>query len=131
MYMCVKDCDREIRLSYIRYEILMNTCMYVCIHPYICTYACDKDDQTYHFSNYDIQYLNSRKTITNQKTFLIKTTGTFLVEQSYKELALPTMTCPVTNKSFKKSDVIELVSAASAFAASGNVVAKVHGPTMN
>eukprot|EP00596_Hydrurales_sp_CCMP1899_P002719 CAMPEP_0119037342 /NCGR_PEP_ID=MMETSP1177-20130426/5664_1 /TAXON_ID=2985 /ORGANISM="Ochromonas sp, Strain CCMP1899" /LENGTH=271 /DNA_ID=CAMNT_0006998511 /DNA_START=147 /DNA_END=962 /DNA_ORIENTATION=- len=73
----------------------------------------------------------SRKTITNQKTFLIKTTGTFLEEQSYKDLALPTMTCPVTNKSFKKSDVIELVSAASAFAASGNVVAKVHGPTMN
>lgn len=72
-----------------------------------------------------------RKTITNQKTFLIKKTGTLLVEAAYKELALPSMTCPLTSKTFTTSDVIELVSAASAFAASGEVTATKHRYTIN
>lgn len=64
----------------------------------------------------------SRKTITNQKVVLIKTTSTVMLESVYKELALPKMTCPITNKKFKVDDVIELKSAASSFASSGNTV---------
>ena len=73
----------------------------------------------------------SRKTITNQKTFLIKKTGTLMVEAAYEELALPSMICPLTSTPFLKSDVIELVSAASAFAASGDVTASKHRYTIN
>ena len=54
-----------------------------------------------------------------------------MVEAAYKELALPSMTCPLTNKSFDSSDIIELVSAASAFAASGEVTATKHKYTIN
>jgi nitric oxide synthase-interacting protein len=72
----------------------------------------------------------SRKTITNQKTVLIKNTGALMLESAYKDLALPTMTCPITGKKFDTSDVIELVSAASGFSASGQVVAKKYRPTI-
>jgi hypothetical protein len=41
------------------------------------------------------------------------------------------MTCPLTAKSFKQSDVIELVGAASGFSASGEVTAKIHRYTLN
>lgn len=54
-----------------------------------------------------------------------------MIEQAAKELAYPTMTCPMTGKSFHRSDVLELVSAGSGFAAKGNVEATVHRPTIN
>jgi nitric oxide synthase-interacting protein len=72
----------------------------------------------------------SRKTITNQKTVVIKSTGALMLESAYKDLALPTMTCPITGKKFTSSDVIELVSAASGFSASGQVTAKKYNPTI-
>lgn len=74
---------------------------------------------------------SNRKTITSQKVILIKSTGTLMIEQAAKELAYPTMTCPMTGKSFHRSDVLELVSASSGFAAKGNVEATVHRPTNN
>ena len=83
------------------------------------------------YLRYDIISIIIRKTITNQKTFLITKTGTLMVEAAYEELALPFMTCPLTNTPFKKSDVLELVSAASAFAASGEVIATIHTHTIN
>jgi hypothetical protein len=73
----------------------------------------------------------NRKTITNQKTFLIVKTGTLMTEAAYLELAVPFMTCPLTSAPFKESDVLELVSAASAFAASGEVIASAHTHTLN
>ena len=54
-----------------------------------------------------------------------------MVEAAYEELALPSMICPLTSTPFLKSDVIELVSAASAFAASGDVTASKHRYTIN
>lgn len=54
-----------------------------------------------------------------------------MVEAAYEELALPSMTCPLTSIPFTKADVLELVSAASAFAASGEVTASKHKYTIN
>lgn len=73
----------------------------------------------------------SRKTITSQKVVLIKSTGAIMIEQAAKELAFPTMTCPLTGKTFRQDDVLELASAGSGFAARGNIEAKVHRPTIN
>jgi nitric oxide synthase-interacting protein len=73
----------------------------------------------------------TRKTITTQKVVLIKTTGAMMLEQSAKDLAYPSMTCPISGRPFKMEDVLEFSSAASGFAASGKVEAKVHRPTIN
>jgi hypothetical protein len=73
----------------------------------------------------------SRKTITNQKVILLKKTGVLMIEQAAEELALPTMTCPITGRSFKKEDILELSRASSAFAATGNVVARKDRPNLN
>ena len=73
----------------------------------------------------------TRKTITTQKIFLIKTTRTPMIESAYNDLAKPSMTCPITGKSFTENDVLELKAAASGFSASGTVVAKIHKPTIN
>ena len=73
----------------------------------------------------------SQKTITNQKVVLIKSTGTFMLESAANQLAYPTMTCPLTGKSFKMEDVIELHQAASGFSASGEVQAKKYRPNIN
>jgi len=75
--------------------------------------------------------LSYRKTITNQKVFFIKSTGALMIEQVATDLAFPTMTCPLTGKKFKLSDVLELKSAASGFSASGSVEAKVYRPSLN
>lgn len=72
-----------------------------------------------------------RKTITNQPVVLIKTTGALMLEQAAKDLAYPDMTCPITGKKFKADDVLVFASAASGFAASGPVVAKVYRPNLN
>lgn len=73
----------------------------------------------------------TRKTITNQKVLLIKTTGVYMIESAFKDLALPTKTCPLSGKPFLSEEVVELVSAASGFASSGQVEAKVHRSTIN
>lgn len=73
----------------------------------------------------------SRKTITNQKVILIKSTGAVMLESTAQTLAYKTMICPLTSRSFQMEDVLELVAAASGFAASGTVEATKYRPTMN
>ena len=72
----------------------------------------------------------SHKTITTQPTVVIKNTGQVMLKSVYKELAQPTMTCPITGKKFKEKDVLELIKGKSGFAASGDVVAKKYNPTL-
>mmetsp|Transcript_30216 Transcript_30216/g.51103 ORF Transcript_30216/g.51103 Transcript_30216/m.51103 type:complete len:328 (-) Transcript_30216:1178-2161(-) len=73
----------------------------------------------------------SRKTITNQAVVLIKSTGAMMIQEAFHDLAAPTMTCPLSGKRFKAEDVFEIRAAASGFAASGKVEAKVHRPSIN
>jgi len=73
----------------------------------------------------------SRKTITNQKVILIKSTGAVMLESTAQTVAYKTMICPLTNRPFRTEDVLELVAAASGFAASGQVEATKYRPTMN
>ena len=54
-----------------------------------------------------------------------------MLESTAKQLAFPTMICPMTGKKFKKDEVIELVSAASGFSASGVVEGKKHVLKLN
>lgn len=72
----------------------------------------------------------SQKTITTQPTIAIKNTGQVMLKSVYEELALPTMTCPITGRKFKEKDVLELVQGRSGYAASGEVVAKKYNPTL-
>jgi nitric oxide synthase-interacting protein len=72
----------------------------------------------------------SRKTITTQKVILIKNTRQVMLESVARDLAYPSMTCPVTSKPFKMSDVLELSQAASGFAASGSVEASKYKPVL-
>jgi nitric oxide synthase-interacting protein len=72
----------------------------------------------------------SHKTITTQPTIVIKNTGQVMLKSVYKELAQPTMTCPITGKKFKEKDVLELIKGKSGFAASGEVIAKKYQPTL-
>ncbi|KAL7529779.1 hypothetical protein ACHAXR_003147 [Thalassiosira sp. AJA248-18] len=72
----------------------------------------------------------SHKTLTTQPTIVIKNSGQVMLKSVYKELAKPTMTCPVTGKKFKEKDVLELIKGKSGFAASGEVVAKKYNPTL-
>lgn len=70
--------------------------------------------------------MRDRKTITTQKVILIKSTGAHMLESAAKELAYPTMTCPLTGKKFRSEDVLELIPAKSGNAACGGDVAKVN-----
>eukprot|EP01038_Epipyxis_sp_PR26KG_P014374 gene14374-19279_t len=70
----------------------------------------------------------SRKTITNQKVIFIKSTGAVMLATVAEDLAYPTMTCPITGKKFKKEHIIELTQAASGYASSGSVEAKIYRP---
>lgn len=54
-----------------------------------------------------------------------------MIEEVYKTLAQPSMTCPITGKKFRESDVIDLDRAVSSFAATGNVEAKKYRPNFN
>lgn len=73
----------------------------------------------------------SRKTITSQKVVAIKKTNQIMLESVAKELAYPTMTCPVTGKKFQMSDVVQVAQVASGFASTGKVEAKKYRPSMN
>lgn len=70
----------------------------------------------------------SRKTITTQKVVLLRNTGILMLEDTAKQLAYPTMTCPMTGKSFKQEDILHLSKAASGFSASGKTESKVFRP---
>jgi nitric oxide synthase-interacting protein len=72
-----------------------------------------------------------RKTITHQKVILLKNTGTLMIEQAAKDLAYPSMTCPLTGKSFTQADVLEVKPALSGKAAGGGIIGKVHKLTRN
>jgi nitric oxide synthase-interacting protein len=54
-----------------------------------------------------------------------------MLETVAKELAYPTMTCPVTGQGFDVKDVIPLVQAATGFAGTGQVEAKKYRPGLN
>ena len=53
-----------------------------------------------------------------------------MLESEAKQLAYPTMTCPTTGKRFISSDILELVQAASGFAAVGQVEAVKYRPSI-
>ena len=72
----------------------------------------------------------SKKTITNQKVILLKNTRQIMLESVAKELAYPTMTCPLTGKGFTMNDVLELTQATSGFAATGSVVTSKYRPVL-
>lgn len=73
----------------------------------------------------------SRKTISSQEVIAIKKTHQIMLESVARELAYPTMTCPVTGTKFKMSDVIPVARTASGFASSGSVEAKKYRPSIN
>ena len=54
-----------------------------------------------------------------------------MIEQTAKELAFPTMICPITGKKFSAEDVVVLCAAHSGKAALGGAEAKIHKPSMN
>mmetsp|Transcript_1899 Transcript_1899/g.2696 ORF Transcript_1899/g.2696 Transcript_1899/m.2696 type:complete len:90 (-) Transcript_1899:97-366(-) len=66
----------------------------------------------------------SQKQITYQHAVFLKNTGVVMLAKVFKDLAEPTMTCPITGKSFKKKHVIVIKNDGSGYAATGNVVAK-------
>ena len=72
-----------------------------------------------------------RKTIVSQQVVAIKKTHQIMIESVAKELAYPSMTCPVTGQPFEVKDVLPLVRAVSGFAATGRVEAKKYRPGMN
>ncbi len=53
-----------------------------------------------------------------------------MLESIAQELAYPSMTCPITGKRFRMSDIIELKSAASGFAATGAVESSKYRKTI-
>ena len=57
-------------------------------------------------------------------------TGQVMLKKCFDELAKPDMQCPVTGKTFKDSDVIELRTGGTGFAAHNAVVAKKYRPSM-
>lgn len=73
----------------------------------------------------------SRKTITSQPVIAIKTTNEIMLESVAKELAYPTMTCPITGKRFQQADIIPLVRAVSYFSSTGDVEATKYRPSIN
>lgn len=54
-----------------------------------------------------------------------------MIEQTAKDLAFPSMTCPLTGKKFTTDDVVVLCAAHSGKAALGGVEAKLHKPSIN
>ena len=70
----------------------------------------------------------SRSEITNQPCVLLRASGQVLLKKAALEFAVPTLTCPVTGKAFKRSDVIELVSGGTGFAAHNKVEFSTYTP---
>lgn len=76
----------------------------------------------------------SKKTITSQKVVAIKKTGVVMLKDVYDTIVKTAngkgMVCPMTGKSFKEKDLLELVKGKSGFAASGKVESSKYTPTM-
>lgn len=65
----------------------------------------------------------TKKDITHQAVVFLKPAGIVMLETAAKEVAYPTMTCPLSGKPFKKKDVIKLVTGGTGFASHNDVVA--------
>jgi len=61
----------------------------------------------------------SGKRITSQPVVYLKPSNVYMLEECFKQLALPSMTCPLTSKPFLASDVVHLHQAGSSFAGGG------------
>ena len=72
----------------------------------------------------------SKKQLSSQPTVLIAKSGEVMLASVFEKLAKPTMTCPVTGKTFKPSDVILLRSGASGFAGGGAKEVSVYKPAL-
>ena len=70
----------------------------------------------------------SNKELNHQKLILIKKTGKVFSEESFSLLAKPSMTCPITGKTFDDKDVLELVGSGTAYAAHNDVTSSVWRP---
>lgn len=71
----------------------------------------------------------SGKAITTQAVVAVR--GAVMLKDVYEKLAKPDLLCPVTGKKFKpEKHVLQLQKAASGFAASGEVTAKIYRHTM-
>lgn len=65
----------------------------------------------------------SLKTISSQPIVYLKNTGAYMLESVARELAYPTLTCPLTSKRFTMDNVLPLVQSASSFSSTGAVEA--------
>lgn len=63
----------------------------------------------------------SKKTVTSQPVVYIKPSRTYLLEEVYRSLALPSLTCPLTGMGFGVEEVVVLKRAGSSFSGSGKV----------
>lgn len=72
----------------------------------------------------------SKKELKHQDVVLIKSTGQVMLKKVYEECAKPDMQCPVTGKTFKASDVLELKTGGTGFSAHNDVIAKKYRPSM-
>lgn len=76
----------------------------------------------------------SKKNITTQEVVAIKKSGVVMLKDVYETVVKTQngkgMICPITGKTFKEKDVLELVKGKSGFAASGTVEASKYIPTM-
>ena len=70
----------------------------------------------------------SKKVIKYQDVILLKNTGKVMSKAAFEEVAKRNHRCPVTNKPFKDSDVLQLKSGSSSFAAKGKVEATKYNP---
>lgn len=71
----------------------------------------------------------SGKVITTQDVVAVR--GVVMLKDVYEKLAKPDLVCPITGKKFKpEKHVLQLQKAASGFAASGEVTAKIYRPTI-
>jgi len=65
----------------------------------------------------------SLKVITSQPVVYLRGTGAYMLQSVYSELALPTLTCPITSRPIKEEDTLLLQRAVSGFAETGDVTA--------
>lgn len=68
----------------------------------------------------------SKRPITVQQAFYIKPSRKVVTEAVMKTLIKPTMTCPISSKKLKESDIIKLKTEGTGFCAHNDVVSKRH-----
>ena len=72
----------------------------------------------------------TRKHISHQDVVLLSVSGQVMVKEAYTRLAAPTMTCPVSGKTFKKKHVVQLVKGGTGFSSHSKVQATKYRPNM-